>query len=130
MSSLCIPHSRLTMFGFHILRVLRDFLIVPVPEHGASTSILSNSRFSSLNLWPLVCVITVFIAPHLCRFIPRAFILSPRKSLQISAPEFWRYCAIWVDFEPGAAQRSRTDCPGPTSRTIGGIIDGASWMEM
>src|SRR3989339_842568 len=117
--------------GFHSLIVLNDFLIVPVPEQGASTSILSNSILGSCffihkNLFSCIIVIIEFLTPHLCRFIPNAFNLIPETSLATIIPLFCIYIAIWLVFDPGAAQRSRTLSPGLGSRTTGGIIDADS----
>src|SRR3989338_2086732 len=64
----------ITMSGFQILSVFRLFLIVPVPEQGASTSILSNSIPDFLNHWPSIKVIIAFETPHLCKFIDKGFI--------------------------------------------------------
>src|SRR3989338_3397641 len=100
---------------FHINAVFGVLLNVPSQEQGASIRILSNSKPESLRRLhkavPCFFVIMIFDAPQRSVFEARIFTLPSLISLAIIVPWFSIFAEICVVFEPGEAQRSRTNSP-------------------
>lgn len=109
-----------------MLSAFRLLRIVPVPLHGASMSTLSNGYF--LKLRPSFFVISVFITPSRCVFIPSAASLGASASLAIITPVFFMIAASCVVLLPGLAHISSTRSPGCGWRMIGGSMLAGSWM--
>ena len=85
---------------------------IPSPEQGASASTASKKPLSSLHSGPAAQEeTTALVTPHRSRFCCRAAVRQRTYSLHHSKPRPSRQAAIWVDFPPGAAQRSSTRSP-------------------
>ena len=98
------------------------FLIVPSELQGTSTKYNSASVFGN-DLKSLNDTV-VFVTPKRSKFPLRDFILVCLESFAIICPLFCIISAIWVVFEPGAAQQSKILFSSITSFAIsGGIIE-------
>ena len=116
--------------SFHMSNVLGEERRVPSPEQGASRRILSNLNpvFSSFAQRAIASILVtmVLVAPQRSRFAARIFILSSFISLAMSVPLFCIAAAICVVFEPGEAQRSRTNSSGWGERARTDIMEQSS----
>ena len=86
---------------------------IPSPEQGASTSTRSKKPGNLAARRSVFSLVTMALAtPMRSMFRARIFARAGLYSLQSSSPCPSILPAIWVDFPPGAAQRSQIRSPG------------------
>ena len=86
-----------------------SFLNIPSPEQGASTIILSKKAGKNFAMFSGVSLqTTAFEMPSLSMFCESILARWPKISFDTSKPFPSSIPASWVDFPPGAAQRSHT----------------------
>ena len=113
-----------TFDGDHIETARASLRNIPSPEHGASTTIISKNSLKGAKSAGSLRVTTALGAPHFIIFSASTPARRGIGSLATNREPSGNRESAWVDFPPGAAQRSSirtgasTYCLNTCSRNI------------
>ena len=107
-----------TLSVLHSSTATASFRNMPSPEQGTSVRMTSNVAFSGVNSAGSAWVTTTSGCPHFTRFSANTPMRERITSLLTSRLPSGRSERTWVDFPPGAAQRSSATTGRSTWRRL------------